>query len=205
MRYLLISILYIVCIGCGVAVVDEYTTLQKEGASIENPYFSNPAEDYVYKANITFYGNELSGILIIKKIDKDTHRLLCTTQFGNTLFDIEFTKGGYTVRSVIDDLNKKIILNTLIRDFDVLLKEHRIVTTRYTNAIYEVRKNKEKKRYHYYYYKKPEGVLSKIVHTTKNKNKFTIQFVGVKGNLVEQIQIKHQNIKLAIQLQTLKK
>ena len=39
-----------------------------EKTTYEVPYFSDPKIDYVYKTNISVYGNELSGIFITKKI-----------------------------------------------------------------------------------------------------------------------------------------
>ena len=36
-------------------------------SDIHNPYFANPSQDYVYKANIEVYDKTFGGIFIVKK------------------------------------------------------------------------------------------------------------------------------------------
>ncbi|RKN06210.1 hypothetical protein D7035_21060, partial [Aquimarina sp. AD1] len=90
MRYLLISILCISVFSCKVATVENFTESEvKSGDQVVNPYFSSETIDYVYKSDISVYGNEFSGILILKKIAPQKHRIVFTSQFGSTFFDIE--------------------------------------------------------------------------------------------------------------------
>ncbi|MBQ4821347.1 hypothetical protein [Aquimarina sp. MMG016] len=206
MRYLFISIVLILSSGCKLSLVDDFTESDTWISSIHNPYFSNSELDYVYKMEVAVYGNEFSGILIVKKIEQDTHRMVFTSQFGSTFFDIEFNAEGYKINTIIDELNRKIILNTLIRDFSLLLKENDTVTGRYHNKNYNVLKAKSDKRSNYYFYTLPDAVLSKIVQTTKSKEKFEIIYDKVSENHVaESIKINHKNIKLNIELNLLKK
>ncbi|WP_299439099.1 hypothetical protein [uncultured Aquimarina sp.] len=207
MRYLLISILFVSVLGCKVATVENFTesniTLSD---TVQNPYFSNLEVDYVYKADITVYGNEFSGILIAKKIATQKHRIVFTSQFGSTFFDIEFEKDSYKINSIVEQLDRKIILNTLVKDFSLLIKEKGTVVESYYNDTYNVLKNEKDKRSNYYFYSQPDQILHKIVHATKRKEKVVIHFNNISDNqIARNISIDHKNIKLNIELNFLKK
>ncbi|MHA7057013.1 hypothetical protein ACWGOQ_0007330 [Aquimarina sp. M1] len=207
MRFFLISICIVSVFSCKVATVENFTKSELTARDkIENPYFSNQKIDYVYKADITIYGNEFSGILILKKIDLQNHRMVFTSQFGSTFFDIEFKKGAYKINSIVEQLDRKIILNTLIRDFSLLVKEKATVVEIFHNKEYNVLKNQEDNRSNYYFYNQSGFGLDKIIHTTKRNEKFTIHFNNISEDKVaKNIRIDHQNIKLNLVLNFLKK
>ena len=73
---------------------------------VDNPYFSNTYIDYIYKAKIDIYGRKFGGILIIKKIDENSHRVVFTTEFGNKLFDFLFENDTVINNFVIEELDK---------------------------------------------------------------------------------------------------
>lgn len=207
MRYLLISILCISVFGCKVATVENFIESEvKSEDQVVNPYFSSTTIDYVYKSDISVYGNEFSGILILKKIAPQKHRIVFTSQFGSTFFDIEIDSESYKIHSIIEQLDRKIILNTLIKDFTLLVKEKDIAVERYYNDRYNVLKNEKGKYSNYYFYNLLDQKLDKIVNTTKRKEKVIILFNDiVEGHLAKNIYIDHKNIKLNIELNFLKK
>ena len=119
------SILVLVLSSCATnKVVQDYKTVPLEKTTLEVPYFSNPTMDYVYKANITVYGNELTGIFIAKKINDTTHRVVFTTEFGNKLMDFEISETDFKVNFILEELDRKILINTLTNDFRLLLRNH---------------------------------------------------------------------------------
>ena len=207
MRYFLISIICVLLSACKVTTVKNFIKTEiNEDDAIQNLYFSNSEFDYVYKSDIAVYGNEFSGILIIKKIALQKHRMVFTSQFGSTFFDIEFEKDTYKINTIVEQLDRKIILNTLLRDFALLVKEKEIVAQRYFTNTYTIFENQKNKRSNYYFYNQKDTSLDKIVHTTKYKEKFTIFFRNITQNqIAENIRIDHKNIKLSIELNLLKK
>ena len=67
MRYLLISICFIF-FGCvSFPKKNNFKTIAVT-SNINNPFFSNPNQDYIYKANIDIYDNTFGGLFIVKKI-----------------------------------------------------------------------------------------------------------------------------------------
>src|SRR5690606_33245610 len=85
--------------------------------NIKNPYFSDASKDYIYKASIDVYGKNFGGLLIIKKIANNQHRVAFTTEMGSKLFDFTFTEDDFKVNFILDELNKKILINILKKDF----------------------------------------------------------------------------------------
>jgi hypothetical protein len=102
----------IVLVSCG-SVTKNYTPKKLDKTSYDVPYFSDSKTDYVYKTNISVYGNELSGIFIAKKINDTTHRIVFTTEFGNKLMDFEISENDFKVNSIVSELDRKILINTL--------------------------------------------------------------------------------------------
>lgn len=165
-----------------------------------NPYFSNPNKDYAYKASIEVYGRHLGGIFIVKKMGDQHHRIVFTTEMGNKLFDFSFNKDHFKVNYILDELNKKILINILKNDFKVLITEHLP-----TKETYMLNNETIKKAYIdnkiYYYFGNPE--VYKIIRTNQRKEKVRFLFTEINDNIVQQIDIIHLNIKLKIVLKSL--
>ncbi|WP_343588983.1 hypothetical protein [Flavobacterium sp.] len=164
------------------------------------PYFSDSKTDYVYKTNISVYGNELSGIFIAKKINDTTHRIVFTTEFGNKLMDFEISDTDFKVNSIVSELDRKILINTLKEDFRLLLKKDYLIQAQFENESDDIYKSADGKRDNYIFISKKDQKLEKIVHASQTKEKFTLLFSSENNIFAEKIQIIHQNIKLKIEL-----
>ncbi len=202
-QFLLINcFLAIVLISCG-SVTKNYTPKKLDKTSYMVPYFTDSKADYVYKTNISVYGNELSGIFIAKKINDTTHRVVFTTEFGNKLMDFEISKTDFKVNSIVSELDRKILINTLKEDFRLLLKKEYQIQEQFENESADIYKSEDGKRDNYIFISKKDQKLEKIVHASKTKEKFTLLFNSENNIFAEKIQIIHQNIKLKIDLQQL--
>lgn len=189
-------------ISCG-SVTKNYTSKKLDKTSYTVPYFSDSKTDYVYKTNISVYGNELSGIFIAKKINDTTHRIVFTTEFGNKLMDFEISENNFKVNSIVSELDRKILINTLKEDFRVLLKKEYLIQGQFENESANIYKSADGKRANYIFISKKDQKLEKIVHASKTKEKFTLLFNSENNIFAQKIQIIHQNIKLKIDLQQL--
>ncbi|WP_281867057.1 hypothetical protein [Flavobacterium sp. GSB-24] len=199
-QFLLINcFLAIVLVSCG-SVTKNYTPKKLDKTAVEVPYFSDSKTDYVYKTNISVYGNELSGIFIAKKINDTTHRIVFTTEFGNKLMDFEISETDFKVNSIVSELDRKILINTLKEDFRLLLKKEYLIQEQFENESADIYKSADGKRDNYIFISKKDQKLEKIVHSSKTKEKFTLLFNSENNIFAEKIQIIHQNIKLKIEL-----
>jgi phosphoribosylformylglycinamidine (FGAM) synthase PurS component len=199
-QFLLINcFLAIVLVSCG-SVTKNYTPKKLDKTAVEVPYFSEPKTDYVYKTNITVYGHEMSGIFIAKKINDTTHRVVFTTEFGNKLFDFEISDTTFKVNSIVSELDKKILINTLREDFRLLLKKEYLIQEQFENESDNIYKSADENRDNYLFVSKKDQKLEKLVRSSKTKEKITITFTLENDIFAKKIVILHQNIKLRIEL-----
>jgi hypothetical protein len=199
-QFLLINcLLAIVLVSCG-SVTKNYTPKKLDKMSFEVPYFSDSKTDYVYKTNITVYGHDMSGIFIAKKINDTTHRVVFTTEFGNKLLDFEISEKTFKINSIVSELDRKILINTLKEDFRLLLKKEYLLQEQFENESDNIYKSADGKRDNYLFVSKKEQKLEKVVHSSKTKEKITITFTLENDIFAKKVVILHQNIKLKIEL-----
>jgi hypothetical protein len=197
MRYLLSSFC-LLFIACGsYSKKHDFQIVKSLNSRIRNSYFSDECKAYVYKANITVYDNDFSGIFIVKKIGEANHRIVFTTEMGNKVFDFSFIDDTFKVNNIIEDMNKALLINILKKDFTVLVKEKTTVIKSYSlqdTLVYEtVILNKK-----YFYFKTQQ--LNKILRVASGKEKVTFLFSEINDTIAHQINIRHSNIKLNINL-----
>jgi hypothetical protein len=189
--------------SCAVKTVKGFEQKDTALKSYASTYFSNSETDYVYKAQIAVYGHDFGGIFIAKKVNDTLYRAAFTTEFGNKLFDFEITDNSFKVNYILEELNKKIIVNTLKRDFMLLLKKNHEVTEQFEDNENIVYKTIDGKRYNYIFTSKATKRLTKLVNTTKYKEKTIITYTPQSDALAKYIVIDHKNIKLKIELHLL--
>lgn len=201
MRNLQISCLFIFLISsCGLTTMRGYMERSPTIDVITNDYFSNAKKDYVYKANFDVFMHNFGGVLIIKKINNEQHRFVFTTEFGKKIFDFELINDDFKVNYILDDLNKKVIVNTLQKDLQLLVKQRGNVFKEFekdNEVAYQTLLNGQ---FNFYFFSKGNKHLTKIISTSKHKEKVTINFNRVENNIAENIEIIHQNIKMKIRL-----
>lgn len=181
-------------------MVQDYKSVPVEKTTLEVSYFANPAIDYVYKANITAYGNELTGIFIAKKINDTTHRMVFTTEFGNKLMDFEISEKDFKVNFILEELDRKIIINTLVNDFRLLLRKHYDISGQFENTENRVYKALDANKMNYLFVSKTNDKLNKIIHSSKRKEIISLFYTSENNIFAEKIVIQHRNIKLKIEL-----
>jgi hypothetical protein len=181
-------------------VVKDYENAAVEKPIFQNTYFANPESDYVYKANISVYGNELSGIFIAKKINETTHRVVFTTEFGNKLLDFEISGTDFKINTIVEELDKKILINTLKTDFRLLLKTNFLVAEQFRKTTNIVLKSNDGKHVNYFFISTLDDKLYKIVHASKTKEKISISFTSENNSFAQNIIVQHNTIPLRIEL-----
>lgn len=205
MRHLITSICIFWCLtSCSLATTKGLTATVPTTTQYHNTYFSDVAQDYVYKAKIDAFDKNFGGILIIKKLPNNNHRIVFTTEFGNKLFDFEIQKGAFITHFIIPELDRGIVLKTLQRDFETLTKEHNLLQKEFENTTHLIYRSKQGKRYNHYFLDKKTKALQQIVHTTKRKEKTIFDFQEIENSIVKNIQIQHKGMPLSIALFYLK-
>jgi len=194
MRYL-ISILFILGLtSCSLKTTEGLRNVAIESPVVENNYFSNSGLDYVYKAKLDIYGNYFGGILIIKKTGADKHRVVFTTEFGNKLFDFLFEGDTFTKNFAVAELDRKLVINTLKRDFQILLRERSKVIEQWEGDKETLYKTTSGNRYNFYKFTTEDRQLKEIVYTSASKEKINMIFTSVDKTTAQTIQRNNQNI-----------
>lgn len=78
-----------------------------------------------YLTHFEVFGNELSGITIIKKVEQtNTYHVVFISQIGLKYFDLEMTidqeADGFKINYIMESLNRDFIVNALKDDFELL-------------------------------------------------------------------------------------
>ena len=204
-RFLAISIFSILFLSsCALKTTEGLRSIAPGKETVNNPYFSSPEMDYVYKARIEVMNRNFGGILIIKKMAPQSHRIVMTTEFGSKLLDFQYERDTFIKNYVVEDLDKKFILNILKEDFRLLLIDKAKVLEGYSSESALVYKTQYGKRFNYYFYGLDSGRLEKIVNTSQSNEKVKVFFEATNEKFAEHISIKHNKFKLKIDLEKFK-
>ncbi len=202
-RFLLLSFLYssffLLVISCKTYQLKDAKLVSNTEKTVENMYFSSK-EDYVYKCQMDIYKNHISGILIIKKISETTHRVVMTSDFGNKMIDFEISENDFKLNYVIEDLNKKMVINFLKNDFQELLKRKFSVNESFENNESKIYLSNIDKKQYYLFFDKNSGLLNQIIYTQNKKEKIDFSFEAKKHTFAELINLQHKDYKINIKL-----
>ncbi len=78
-----------------------------------------------YKISVDVVGRHLSGVLIIKKMPDSSTRIVFANEMGFKFFDFEFSiDSGFKVNYILKQMDKKAVIITLRKDFELILMHH---------------------------------------------------------------------------------
>ncbi len=157
----------------------------------------------IYKTDINFYNNDISGLLIIKNTGDKVYRIALTTQFGLNIFDFELNHGNLNVKYCIEYLNKKLILKTFETDFNLLLLQNpfdKIYTFENDVQNQKIWQLKNGKLNYNYIQNLNSQEIENINLRKRNSEKISVGLHDYKGNVPKVISLEHDNIKLKMNL-----
>ncbi len=199
MRILLSSLFAFVFLGCvSYPKKNGFESIETIRKETLNPYFSDVSKDYVYKAKIEAFDKTFGGLFIVKKIGQAHHRIVFTTEIGNTLFDFTLQGNDFKVNRILKEMDRQLLVNILKRDFKTLLEEHPRVLQTFKDKEDIVYATKILSKKHYFYQK--EGQLIRIARVGSGKEKVVIHFSEIQEDLAGKIQILHKTFPLNITL-----
>ena len=200
MRYLLISIA-LLTVSCGSYPKKQGFKASSPPETLSIPYFANPDIDYLYKADIDFLDKHFGGLLIIKKTDYNSHRIVFTTEMGNKIFDFSFINNKFQVNFIPEELNRKIVLKILERDFRVLICKDPKIVKSYALAGSPVLEGIISGKVYYFFINK-NGFVEKTVFPKHGKANVDYRFSKINSDIAQEIEIVHQSINMNITLKS---
>src|ERR1700712_4842391 len=118
MRYLLfISIIFLS------ACASQYKGLRDTQGDINCVQKFKPVfVSALYNTQVNVIGKHLSGLLLIKTMPDNSIRMVFSNEMGFKFFDFGFgADGKFTVFSIIKQMNKKAVIKTLQKDFELVM------------------------------------------------------------------------------------
>ena len=195
----LYSLIFLLFVSCKTYKLTDVKPVSNSEKTVENLYFSSN-EDYVYKCQMDIYKNHVSGILIIKKINENFHRVVLTSDFGNKLIDFEVSENDFKLNYVLPDLDKKIVINFLKNDFQELLRQKYPVNESFENENSKIYLSKIEKKNYYLFFNKENNLLKQIIYTKNNKEKIDFSFDAKKHIFADSLNLQHKDFKINIKL-----
>ncbi|MEG3657146.1 hypothetical protein V5097_07010 [Arenibacter palladensis] len=202
MKYFLISLTLLLFACASFPKKNNLESISGHTPTVINPYFSDLAMDYIYKAKINFADKSFGGIFVIKKMGPEHHRVVFTTEMGNKLFDFSFIKNEFRINFIPNEMNKKILINLLKRDLFVLINENPKILNQYRKMGDSIFLETKLKNNTYFYLTADER-LHKILKTKGSKDKSSYIFAEIENDHAREIKIRHKNIKLTIDLKAI--
>lgn len=166
------------------------------------PFFGSA----LYRTEVDVIGKHLGGLLIIKMMPDSGTRLVFTSEMGLTFFDFGFSKDGqFTVYRIIHQMDKKAVIKTLRKDFELILWEH-------TDASHMRTLTDGRNRYYGFPQEKginyyiTDSACTRLLRAEKSSNRkpFVVaQWPGFKGGTPDSVVISHTQFSFTIALKRL--
>ena len=191
MKYLFFVSFVLVVTGCA-PVARPFVTSDIACFKSAVPSFTST----LYDASIDVTGHYISGLLFVKRMSDQSHRVVFTNEAGLTFFDFEWNvQGDFKPKYVIKKLNKKIVINALRKDLELLVVPAPFKAT--TGA-------PEKGEFARFTTSSCQSI--ELAEVIKNKTKLAeAVFLPVGKNVPDSVRISHSNFDMKIVLKRIER
>jgi hypothetical protein len=198
-RLLLSSLL--LCCACG----SEYRSLKPVEADPRCIAKLKPAglQTSWYNAGIDVVGKHISGLLLLKNMPDKSMRIVFTNEAGITFLDFEFSGDHrFTVHHILKQLDKKVVINLLRKDFELLLGiPFQTNDFRAWSSDREVFYGApEKKETDYFITDMDCASLHRLETGSKRKKKVTLMLYGTDLSRPDSVNLQHHTFAMRIRL-----
>ncbi len=176
--------------------------LEKE-KSVENytPDYLIDFKENSFKISIEAFDNHFGGILVAKRMAENHYRFAIMNEFGGKLMDFEMQNRKLKLNYAIDELDRKIILNLLEKDFALLFSEKSLIGKEFDFNESIVLKSPDFIQNKDLYYYLNDLKLGSIL-LAKNKEKVRVNILNTEQSF-PQVEILHGKIPIKIYLHLL--
>jgi len=202
MRYLPFVSLFVLATSCGGPYKQlQHTNAPADCATVFQPIFTRA----LYHAQINVTGKHLSGLLLIKTMPDGSTRMVFTSEAGLSFFDFEWMGTAFNVRQIIPQMNRKALIKTLRKDFELVLMQHRHAKDSYTLRKEDVyyRVFPDGKDLYYYLTDAACTTLIRMERGSRRKKVMEAAMKVTNQSMPDSIGIKHYNFNFEIGLKRL--
>ena len=205
MRFLLLSSCLFILAGCS----SVYKNLQPATGDITHikkfaPVFKNA----LYNTQVDVAGHHLSGLLFIKTLPDSSVRMVFSNKMGFKFFDFEFKRdGGFKVYYIIKQMDKRAVIITLRKDFELIMMRKQNTGTAYirTDDQYVYYVFPQEKGFNYYITNKAGTELVRMERSSSRKPVVQAIMKNFRNAIPDTIGIAHKNFSFNISLKRLER
>lgn len=198
---------YLIFISCLIGLLScsaPYKKMQQSTGGDVNCVFSfKPVfTTALYTTQVNVTGKHLSGLLLIKTMPDSSTRIVFTSEAGFKFFDFGFSGNEFNVYYIYSEMNKKPVIKTLRKDFQLILMNNLYGKTAYMlkndSLVYNVfREGKD----HYYYLTDSNcSQMIKMERGSSKKMVMTAIAQNMQQGMPDTIGITHSNFNFEIGL-----
>ncbi|MFT3701944.1 MAG: hypothetical protein QM802_06230 [Agriterribacter sp.] len=159
----------------------------------------------LYNTQVNVVGKHLSGLLIIKTMPDSSIRMVFANEAGFKFFDFGFKGDVFTVYYIFEQMDKKAVIKTLRKDFELILMQHINTASSYSmkkdGEFFHVFPNGSD--YYYYITDSACGKLLRMERGSKRKKVVEAIAQNYTNGIPDTIGIKHSNFNFTIELKQL--
>ena len=172
--------------------------------------FKTDFTNALYYTEVNVIGKHLSGLLLIKLMPDSSTRMVFSNEAGFKFFDFEFAKdGNFKVFYIIDQMNKKAVIKTLRKDFEIIMMQPANMQhgymSRNIDSGYNYYAFPQEKGFNYYITDSTCNKLIRLERASSKKAVVKIQMTDYSNGRPDTIGITHTNFNFNIGLRQLKK
>lgn len=205
MRYLISGSLIVLLFSC-TSIYKGFQPVQADPIQLRQ--FKPVYNVALYKAGIDVVGNHLSGLLLFKKMPDSSTRIVFTSETGFSFFDFEFAAdGNFKVHSIFKKMNRKAVIKTLRKDFELVLMNrldnNTVVTKKNEGLLYFI--YPQKKGFYHYITDSAGGQLIRMERASKSKAITQAVMSNYDKGMPDSISISHTKFEFNIGLKKIER
>lgn len=180
MRNLLFSSALLVILLQSCSPYTQQFTKREKTLSVFTPSFLFPEEiEHTFKADISAYGHQTGGILVLKKLAPAHFRLALLSEFGGTLLDVELIEDELKLNHAIPPFQRKAVLHTLKKDFLILLNEQAPVKGQFSDGDHLIYQSPYGNGHIYYHVREDNQLLTKATYAGRHNERVSITYTYI--------------------------
>jgi hypothetical protein len=190
----------LMALGCASA----YRSLQPATSDADCPAKLRPKITVgYYRVDVDLMGRPLNGILVVKRMEDGSLRMVYTNGMGLTFFDMGHRDGeGFTVYRILEQLDKDAVVRTLEKDMKLLwmldIPDSGLTTLSRDGVKYHLWKEGKD---HYYYLTEGEcGHLLRAERASSRKTIAVAETFGLVNAMPDSVSLTHHNLDMTIHM-----
>lgn len=179
-----------------------FTEKEKTAETFTPGYLEN-FQEASFKISIEAFGNHFGGILAAKKLKNNHFRFAFLNEFGGKMLDFELINNELKLNYAVDELNRKMLLKLLEKDFNLIFSGNNKVENQYQKDNFKILESSVQnlKKPVYYFLNPQTGKPERIV-LANQKEEVSVDLIPTEKTWPD-IEISHQKLPIKIYLHLL--